>query len=117
MTDTSFIESEERQALRKAVALCGQLWPRGYLDKARKHEHERRAEAGKSRFFGAPARRVRRRRRRHVRTSSLVMEEMARRRLGAAADGGVTGHQRNHHRQVRHRRSEEAVAGHADGFR
>lgn len=115
MTDTSFIESEERQALRKAVASwVANYGHEYYLDKARKHEHtsELWAEAGKLGFGGESARRVRRRRRRHVRTVAGDGGD-GRRRLGAAADGGVTGHQRNHHRQVRHRRSEEAlVAGH-----
>lgn len=39
MTDTSFIESEERQALRKAVASwVANYGHEYYLDKARKHE-------------------------------------------------------------------------------
>ncbi|OMC45354.1 acyl-CoA dehydrogenase [Mycobacterium sp. IS-2888] len=55
MTDTSFIESEERQALRKSVA----AWASGYgaeyyLKKARAHEHtdELWSEAGKLGFLG-----------------------------------------------------------------
>ena len=55
MTDTSFIESEERQALRKAVS----EWASGfgqeyYLEKARTHEHttELWEEAGKLGFLG-----------------------------------------------------------------
>lgn len=55
MTDTSFIESEERQALRKAVASwVANYGHEYYLDKARKHEHtsELWAEAGKLGFLG-----------------------------------------------------------------
>ncbi|SRX93865.1 Acyl-CoA dehydrogenase FadE12 [Mycobacterium tuberculosis H37Rv] [Mycobacterium shimoidei] len=55
MTDSSFIENEERQALRKAVAAlvsnCGQDY---YLEKARAHQHtdELWNEAGKLGFLG-----------------------------------------------------------------
>lgn len=55
MTDTSFIESEERQALRKAVASwVANYGHEYYLDKARNHEHtsELWAEAGKLGFLG-----------------------------------------------------------------
>lgn len=55
MTDTSFIESEERQALRKAVAaLVSNYGHEYYLAKARKHEHtdELWSEAGKLGFLG-----------------------------------------------------------------
>ncbi|QUR68761.1 acyl-CoA dehydrogenase family protein [Mycobacterium spongiae] len=55
MTDTSFIESEERQALRKAVAaLVSSYGHEYYLNKGRKHEHtdELWSEAGKLGFLG-----------------------------------------------------------------
>src|ERR1700689_2151040 len=55
MTDSSFIESEDRKALRKAVAgwassYCSEY----YLKKARAHEHtdELWSEAGKLGFLG-----------------------------------------------------------------
>ncbi|BBY05463.1 acyl-CoA dehydrogenase family protein [Mycobacterium noviomagense] len=55
MTDTSFIENEERQALRKAVAaLVSNYGPGYYLEKARAHQHtdELWNEAGKLGFLG-----------------------------------------------------------------
>ncbi|BBU21476.1 acyl-CoA dehydrogenase family protein [Mycobacterium xenopi] len=55
MTDTSFIENEERQALRKAVAaLVSNYGPDYYLQKARAHQHtdELWNEAGKLGFLG-----------------------------------------------------------------
>ena len=55
MTETSFIESEERQALRKAVAEWASSYGHEYyLEKARAHEHtdELWAEAGKLGFLG-----------------------------------------------------------------
>jgi alkylation response protein AidB-like acyl-CoA dehydrogenase len=55
MTDTSFIESEERRALRKAVAdLVSNYGQEYYLEKARAHEHtdELWNEAGKLGFLG-----------------------------------------------------------------
>jgi len=55
MTDTSFIESEERQALRKSVAAWASNYGSGYyLAKARAHEHtdELWSEAGKLGFLG-----------------------------------------------------------------
>ena len=55
MTDTSFIESEERQALRKAVAaLVSNYGQDYYLEKARAHQHtdELWNEAGKLGFLG-----------------------------------------------------------------
>jgi alkylation response protein AidB-like acyl-CoA dehydrogenase len=55
MTDTSFIENEERQALRKAVAaLVSNYGPDYYLEKARAHQHtdELWNEAGKLGFLG-----------------------------------------------------------------
>jgi alkylation response protein AidB-like acyl-CoA dehydrogenase len=55
MTDTSFIENEERQALRKAVAgLAANYGPEYYLKKARAGEHtdELWREAGKLGFIG-----------------------------------------------------------------
>jgi alkylation response protein AidB-like acyl-CoA dehydrogenase len=55
MTDTSFIENEERQALRKAVAaLVSNYGPDYYLEKARAHHHtdELWNEAGKLGFLG-----------------------------------------------------------------
>ncbi|MBV9351983.1 MAG: acyl-CoA/acyl-ACP dehydrogenase [Mycobacterium sp.] len=55
MTDTSFIESEERQALRKAVAaLVSNYGQEYYLEKARAHQHtdELWNEAGKLGFLG-----------------------------------------------------------------
>ena len=55
MTETSFIESEERQALRKAVAaLMANYGQEYYLEKARAHEHtsELWDEAGKLGFLG-----------------------------------------------------------------
>ncbi len=55
MTDTSFIESEERQALRKAVAALGANYGQDYyLEKARSGEHtdELWREAGKLGFIG-----------------------------------------------------------------
>ena len=40
MTDTSFIENEERQALRKSVAaLVSNYGAEYYLEKARAHQH------------------------------------------------------------------------------
>ena len=40
MTDTSFIENEERQALRKSVAAWASKYgSEYYLKKARAHEH------------------------------------------------------------------------------
>jgi alkylation response protein AidB-like acyl-CoA dehydrogenase len=55
MTDTSFIESEERQALRKAVAaLVANYGQEYYLERARAHQHtdELWNEAGKLGFLG-----------------------------------------------------------------
>jgi alkylation response protein AidB-like acyl-CoA dehydrogenase len=55
MTETSFIESDERQALRKAVAEWASNYGHEYyLEKARAHEHtdELWAEAGKLGFLG-----------------------------------------------------------------
>jgi alkylation response protein AidB-like acyl-CoA dehydrogenase len=55
MTDTSFIENEERQALRKAVAaLVSGYGQDYYLEKARAHQHtdELWSEAGKLGFLG-----------------------------------------------------------------
>ncbi|WP_343601159.1 acyl-CoA dehydrogenase [Mycobacterium sp.] len=55
MTDTSFIETEERQALRKAVAaLVSGYGQDYYLAKARAHQHtdELWSEAGKLGFIG-----------------------------------------------------------------
>src|SRR5260221_13059661 len=55
MTDTSFIESEERQALRKSVAAWASNYgSEYYLKKARAHEHtdELWSEAGKLGFLG-----------------------------------------------------------------
>ncbi|HZQ32686.1 MAG TPA: acyl-CoA dehydrogenase [Mycobacterium sp.] len=55
MTDTSFIESEERQALRKSVAAwAANYGSEYYLRKARAHEHtdELWSEAGKLGFLG-----------------------------------------------------------------
>lgn len=55
MTDTSFIESEERQALRKAVSeWASKYGSEYYLRKARAHEHtdELWLEAGKLGFLG-----------------------------------------------------------------
>src|ERR1700732_1114381 len=55
MIDTSFIESEERQALRKAVAeWASNYGSEYYLQKARAHQHtdELWAEAGKLGFLG-----------------------------------------------------------------
>ena len=55
MTDTSFIESEERQALRKAVSeWASKYGSEYYLRKARAHEHtdELWSEAGKLGFLG-----------------------------------------------------------------
>ena len=55
MIDTSFIENEERQALRKAVAaLVSNYGPQYYLEKARAHQHtdELWNEAGKLGFLG-----------------------------------------------------------------
>lgn len=55
MTDTSFIENEERQALRKAVAaLTSDYGQQYYLQKARAHQHtdELWNEAGKLGFLG-----------------------------------------------------------------
>lgn len=71
MTDNSFIENEERQALRKAVAeWASNYGSEYYLKKARAHEHtdELWSEAGKLGFLGVnlPGG-VRRWRRRNVR--------------------------------------------------
>ena len=55
MTDTSFIESEERQALRKAVAaMAASFGPEYYLEKSRSggHTDELWSEAGKLGFIG-----------------------------------------------------------------
>ncbi|WP_167097976.1 acyl-CoA dehydrogenase family protein [Mycobacterium sp. DL592] len=55
MTDTSFIENEERQALRKAVAALGANYgPEYYLEKARSggHTDELWREAGQLGFIG-----------------------------------------------------------------
>ena len=55
MTDTSFIESEERQALRKSVAAWASSYgSEYYLKKARAQEHtdELWSEAGKLGFLG-----------------------------------------------------------------
>ncbi len=55
MTDTSFIENEERRALRKAVAaLVSNYGQDYYLEKARAHQHtdELWYEAGKLGFLG-----------------------------------------------------------------
>ena len=55
MTDTSFIESEERQALRKAVgALAANYGPQYYLERARAggHTDELWREAGQLGFIG-----------------------------------------------------------------
>ncbi len=55
MTDNSFIENEERQALRKAVAaLVSNYGQEYYLEKARAHQHtdELWHEAGKLGFLG-----------------------------------------------------------------
>ena len=55
MTETSFIESEERQALRKAVAAFAAEYGQEYfLEKARAHQHtdELWTEAGKLGFLG-----------------------------------------------------------------
>lgn len=55
MTDTSFIESEERQALRKAVAaMAASYGPEYYLEKSRSggHTDELWSEAGKLGFIG-----------------------------------------------------------------
>jgi alkylation response protein AidB-like acyl-CoA dehydrogenase len=55
MTDTSFIENEERRALRKAVAaLVSGYGQDYYLEKARAHQHtdELWSEAGKLGFLG-----------------------------------------------------------------
>src|ERR1700684_2312577 len=55
MTDSSFIESEDRKALRKAVAgWASSYGSEYYLKKARAHEHtdELWSEAGKLGFLG-----------------------------------------------------------------
>jgi len=55
MTETSFIENEDRQALRKAVsAWASNYGGEYYLKKARAHEHttELWSEAGKLGFLG-----------------------------------------------------------------
>lgn len=55
MTDSSFIENEERQALRKAVAeWASNYGSEYYLRKARAHEHTNKlwSEAGKLGFLG-----------------------------------------------------------------
>ena len=55
MTDTSFIEGEERQALRKAVsAFAASYGPQYYLEKARSggHTDELWSEAGRLGFIG-----------------------------------------------------------------
>ncbi len=55
MTDTSFIENEDRQALRKAVSTWASNYgSEYYLAKARAHEHtdELWSEAGKLGFLG-----------------------------------------------------------------
>jgi alkylation response protein AidB-like acyl-CoA dehydrogenase len=55
MTDTSFIENEERRALRKSVAAWASNYgSEYYLKKARAHEHtdELWQEAGKLGFLG-----------------------------------------------------------------
>ena len=55
MTDTSFIENEERQALRKSVsAWASNYGSEYYLKKARAHEHTDKLwqEAGKLGFLG-----------------------------------------------------------------
>src|ERR1700704_4085299 len=55
MTDTSFIESDDRQALRKAVAdWASKYGQEYYLEKARAQEHtdELWSEAGKLGFLG-----------------------------------------------------------------
>jgi alkylation response protein AidB-like acyl-CoA dehydrogenase len=55
VTDTSFIENEERRALRKAVAeWASNYGSEYYLEKARNHEHttELWSEAGKLGFLG-----------------------------------------------------------------
>jgi alkylation response protein AidB-like acyl-CoA dehydrogenase len=55
MTDNSFIENEERRALRKAVAaLVANYGPDYYLEKARTHQHtdELWSDAGKLGFLG-----------------------------------------------------------------
>ena len=68
MTDTSFIENEDRQALRKAVAAWASNYGHEYyLHKARAHEHtDRIVVRGRQTRLprGEPARGVRRRRRR-----------------------------------------------------
>jgi len=55
MTDTGFIENEERRALRQAVAdFAGGYGPEYYLEKARAGQHtsELWNEAGKLGFLG-----------------------------------------------------------------
>ena len=119
MTDTSFIESEERRALRKAVAALGANYGADYyLEKARSggHTDELWREAGELGFIGVNlpeeyggggGRYVR----------ALAGDGGAvHGGLPAADDGGVPGDQRDHHRQVRHRRTAQAlVPGIADG--
>ena len=113
MTDNGFIESEERQALRKAVAGDGrQLRPGLLPGEGRARPAHRRIVAGdrQTRLHRRqPARGVRRRRRGHVRAVHRDGGDVGR-RLPAAADGRLPRHQRHDHQQVRHRRAEEAVA-------
>ena len=112
MTDTSFIESEERQALRKAVSAMGVQLRQRVLpaEGARARAHRRIMVGGRQTRLprGEPARGVRRWRRRHVRAVAGDGGDGGRRQR-AAADGGLAGHQRHHHQQVRHRRAEEAL--------
>ena len=117
--DNGFVESEERQALRKAVAATGGHYGQDYyLDKARAGEHtdELWSEAGKlglprgqppEEYGGGGA---------GMYGLALVMEEMAAGGLRAADAGGVTGDLRHDHRAVRHRRAEQRwLPGIADG--
>ena len=113
MTANAFVESEERQALRKAVAAMAANYGQDYyLEKARAGQHtdELWQEAGKLGFIGVNLPEEYGGGGAGMYELSIVMEEMSARRLPAVVDGGLPRHQRHDHRQVRHRRAEEAVA-------
>src|ERR1700753_1926878 len=95
MTDTSFIENEERQALRKSVsAWASNYGSEYYLKKARAHEHtdELWQEAGKLGFLGVILPEQYGGGGAGMYELSLVMEEMAAAGRALLLSGGSAAH-------------------------
>ena len=112
----SFVEPEERVALRQAVRDLAKRYGPDYVRRQAKaglKSTELWAEVGPGRLpRRQPAGGVRRRGRRH-RRPGRGRRGAGPRRLPAADDRGVPGHLRHHHRPLRHRGAEAEVAARA----